>query len=274
MMIPTLGTNWTSADLALAMFLTVDSFDSSKSGTMVSFHLDYLPINNLPAKNMSLLVPAVPVQLFLQSVTTNFVANTVMPLQAVTQILDGIMPGRQLCQDGNVDCYPFDVFAINYQIFAFTSPTNKTYGTPLPMTIYSQGTIQGFKIDTTFTGLVDGSGVNIQITISCSPITKAFSIIIIFIMWYLSGGIFIAAMSIWFRERKVEPLLITISTVLLFALPNVCNTQPRTPAITGTTSDMVGLFWNLLLVATSAISLIVNWVVKNGRDPVVPKSAV
>jgi hypothetical protein len=56
---PNLGTNWTSADLALAMLLTVDSFDPSKSGTMLGFHLDYLPINNLPAKNASLLVPAV-----------------------------------------------------------------------------------------------------------------------------------------------------------------------------------------------------------------------
>ncbi|KAJ7881807.1 hypothetical protein B0H14DRAFT_2565709 [Mycena olivaceomarginata] len=229
MMIPTLGTNWISADLALAMFLTVDSFDSSKSGTMLSFHLDYLPINNLPAKNMSLLVPAVPVQLFLQSVTTNFVANTVMPLQAVTQILDG-----------NVDRYPFDVFAINYQIFAFTSPTNETYGTPLPMTIYSQVRPTSTFLPSNFLTLPA-------------------------VMWYLSGGIFIAAMSIWFREHKVEPLLITISTALLFALPNVCNTQPRTPAIAGTTSDMVGLFWNLLLVTTSAISLIINWVVKNGR---------
>ncbi|KAJ7861786.1 hypothetical protein B0H14DRAFT_3615909 [Mycena olivaceomarginata] len=186
-----------------------------------------------------------------------------MPLQAVTQILDG-----------DVNRYPFDVFTIDYQIFAFTSPTNETYCTPLPRTIYSQGTVQGFKIDTTFTRLVDGSGVNIQITISRSPITKAFSIIIIFIMWCLSGGIFIAAMSIWFRERKVEPPLITISTALLFALPNVRNTQPGTPAIAGTTSDMVGFFWNLLLVTTSAISLIINWVVKNRWDPVVPKSAV
>ncbi|KAJ7348442.1 hypothetical protein DFH08DRAFT_959848 [Mycena albidolilacea] len=71
------------------------------------------------------------------------------------------------------------------------SPINKTYGTPPLMPIYSQGTIQGFKIDMTFTGLMDRSGVNIQITISHSPITKAFSIIIIFVMWCLSGGIFI-----------------------------------------------------------------------------------
>lgn len=72
-------------------------------------------------------------------------------------------------------------------------------------------------------------------------------------MWCLSGGIFIAAMSVWFRERKVEPPLIAISTALLFALPNVRNSQPGIPSVAGTTSDMVGFFFNLLLVAIRCV---------------------
>ncbi|KAJ6451775.1 hypothetical protein C8R45DRAFT_883223, partial [Mycena sanguinolenta] len=177
-----------------------------------------------------------------------------MPLQNIQQILDG-----------DVNRYPFDVFTVDYHIYAFTSPGNASYGTPLPMTVYADGAVQGFKVDTIFQGLepYDGSGVQITFVIRRSPITKAFSVIVIIVMWFLSLGIFIAAMSVWFRERKVELPLIAISTALLFALPNVRNSQPGIPSVAGTTSDMVGFFWNLLLVAASAISLIANFVVKS-----------
>jgi hypothetical protein len=47
------------------------------------------------------------------------------------------------------------------------------------MTMFSDGTIQGFKVDTAFDGTDDGSSVTIMITIRRSPITKAFSVIII-----------------------------------------------------------------------------------------------
>ncbi|KAJ7754146.1 hypothetical protein DFH07DRAFT_941079 [Mycena maculata] len=245
-------TNWTDAELALAIVLTIDSFDPSKGSNALGFHLDFIPINNLITENGT---TAVPVRLVLQSTTTNFAADSVMATQTVSQILDG-----------DVNRYPFDVFSVDYDIFGFTSPSNGSFGTPLPMTIFSQGAIQGFKIDTAFQGLADdGSAVDITITVSRSPITKAYSVLIILVMWCLSGGIFIAAMSVFFRERKVEPPLIAISTGLLFALPNVRNSQPGIPAVAGTTSDMVGFFFNILLVAVSAFSLIVNYIVKNRR---------
>ncbi|KAJ7689963.1 hypothetical protein B0H17DRAFT_599924 [Mycena rosella] len=163
--------------------------------------------------------------------------------------------------------YPFDFFTVDYTIYAFTSPGNGSYGTPLPMTVISTGSIQGFKIDTTVTGQdpFDGSAVLVHVEIRRSPITQAFSLVVIVVMWCLSGAIFTAAMSVYFRERKAELPLIALSTALLFALPNVRNSQPGIPATAGTISDMVGFFWNLLLVATSAISLLANFIVQNGR---------
>jgi hypothetical protein len=56
-------------------------------------------------------------------------------------------------------------------------------------------------------------------------------------MWCLGLGIFVAAMSVWFREKKVELPVIAISTALLFALPNIRNSQPGIP-LTGTKSDI------------------------------------
>ncbi|KAJ6563381.1 hypothetical protein DFH09DRAFT_1364159 [Mycena vulgaris] len=249
-------TNWTSAEFVLAVLFTVDTFDPSKGSNAVGFHLDYFPINQLATTNETLLAPAVPVRLLLQSATSNFAANTIMPSTTSTER-----------GDGDVNRYPFDVFTIDYYIYAFTSPEDGSYGTPLPMSVGSAGSIQGFKIDTTIQGQepFDGSGVLIHVEIKRSPITQAFSVVVILVMWCLSGGVFIAAMSVFFRERKAELPLIALSTALLFALPNVRNSQPGIPSVAGTISDMVGFFWNLLLVASSAISLLANFIVKNGR---------
>ncbi|KAJ6512340.1 hypothetical protein DFH09DRAFT_1374193 [Mycena vulgaris] len=249
-------TNWTASDLALGMVFTVDSFDPSKGSNAVGFHIDYSPINQLTTINETLPAPSVPVRLLLQSATSNFAPNTIMPPTTNTERADG-----------DVNRYPFDIFTVDYVIYGFTSPTNGSYGTPLPLTVFSTGSIQGFKIDTTIVGQepFDGSGVLVHVVITRSPITQAFSLIVILVMWCLSSGIFIAAMSVYFRERKAELPLIALSTALLFALPNVRNSQPGIPAVAGTISDMVGFFWNLLLVATSAISLLANFIVKNGR---------
>ncbi|KAJ7256674.1 hypothetical protein C8J57DRAFT_1235538 [Mycena rebaudengoi] len=209
---------WPVTDYALAVFLHVDSFDPNKAGTALGFRLEYQPINNLSDPAQEFYVPVVPVRLVLQTVVTNFAAATLMPLQTVSQIMDG-----------DLNWYPFDIFRLNYTITAYSSPVNTTNGTPLPMTMFSDGTIQGFKVDT---------------------ITKAFSVIIIIVMWGLSGSIFVAAMSTLFRERKPELPLIALSGALLFALPNVRNAQPGIPSVVGTISDMIGYFFNMLLIAT------------------------
>ncbi|KAJ7235492.1 hypothetical protein C8J57DRAFT_1530660 [Mycena rebaudengoi] len=251
-----LFTNWTDADLAMGIILNIDSFDPNKGGTVLGFHLEYQPLNNLTSADSDFIVPSVPVRLVLQSVTSNFPAATLMPDQSVAHIVDG-----------DVNRYPFDSFTLDYQVYAFSSPSNISYGTPMPITIFTQGTIQGFKIDTVFTGLMDdGSGVNVNFTIRRSPITKAFSIVVILVMWCLSGAIFIAAMSVFFREKKPELPLIALSTALLFALPNVRNSQPGIPSVAGTVSDMIGFFFNVLLVAVSAFSLLARFIIMSRRE--------
>ena len=74
-------------------------------------------------------------------------------------------------------------------------------------------------------------------------------------MWCLSGGLFIAAMSVFFRGKKVELPLVAISTAMLFALPNVRNSQPGIPAVAGTTSDSECTFC-LIMSAIDANALL------------------
>ena len=56
-------------------------------------------------------------------------------------------------------------------------------------------------------------------------------------MWFLSLSVFIAAMSVFFRGKHTELPLVAISTALLFALPNIRNSQPGVPSPVGTTED-------------------------------------
>ena len=56
-------------------------------------------------------------------------------------------------------------------------------------------------------------------------------------MWFLSLSVFTAAMSVFFRGKNTELPLVAISTALLFALPNIRNSQPGVPSPVGTTED-------------------------------------
>lgn len=107
--------------------------------------------------------------MLLHAATFNFPVEAIMAPTSVSLILDG-----------DVNRYPYDVFSFDYDFFAFTSPSNQSYGTPMPISAFIIGAVQGFKIDTSFQGLRDdGSGVRITFTVRRSPITKIFSIIII-----------------------------------------------------------------------------------------------
>ncbi|KAJ7247475.1 hypothetical protein C8J57DRAFT_1673734 [Mycena rebaudengoi] len=241
---------WPATENALVILMHVDSFDPNKFGTL-GFRLDYAPINNL-SSTVNDYAPVVPV---LQTVVANFAAETTMPLQSVSQVMDG-----------DLNRYPFDVFRLDYNISAYSSPDNTHNGKPMPLTMFADGTIQGFKVDTEFEGAEDGSDVTVHVTIRRSPITKAFSIVIIIVMWCLSGTIFVAAMSVFFRERKPELPLIALSAAVLFALPNVRNAQPGIPIVVGTISDMIGFFFNVLLVATSVFALLARFLIMSRRD--------
>ena len=124
------------------------------------------------------------------------------------------------------------------------------------------------------------------------------------VMWFLSLSVFIAAMSVFFRGKHTELPLVAISTALLFALPNIRNSQPGVPSPVGTTEDSeskilltvtqhiicshVAIYSGRLLLeyfacrrqvcknplnfllffltsAFSAISLLIKWIVQNKR---------
>jgi len=250
---PNLGTNWTNSDEILAGVATVNSFDpNSKTGPTLTLTLSFGGIVNQSA---SATLPD-PIQIDIQK-TTNFSANQDIPDQAIS-----------LNAPGNPNNFPFDT----YEATLFLSASILPSGNDLPLTIFIIGDVQGFIYTTQFQSLGNNDGSSIQMTVDIqrSATTKIFAVVIFILMWCLSLSVFIAAMSVTFREKKAELPLVSISTALLFALPNIRNSQPGVPTPVGTTEDMVGFFWNILLVAVSSITLLGKWVMQNKRPPPTP----
>ena len=104
-----------------------------------------------------------------------------------------------------------------------------------------------------------------------SGVTVFFALFVGLLMWLLSISALIIAISIWMRERKVEPPTIAVMAALLFALPAMRNSQPGIPGI-GTSSDVASFFWAMALVSISLILLMANYIMMyKAEKPVAEK---
>ncbi|KAI8910270.1 hypothetical protein EDD86DRAFT_246655 [Gorgonomyces haynaldii] len=158
--------------------------------------------------------------------------------------------------------YPLD----NYTMAASFSASNSQGS--LPIGFLEPKILQGWSIDSSVSDRSNGARV-LTVNLTRSMTTILYSILILIIMWILSLTIFILSVTLWFRERKVEPPTIAVSAALLFALPAIRNTQPGAPTI-GITADTAGFFWAMILVSCSTFLLMLNYIVKYKREK--PKS--
>jgi len=244
----TFPTDLPNVNEILEVGVGVDFFDpNGKSGPTCGVQLTYFPFVN---QTQVAAFPD-PIEIIVQQQTFNFSANANLPDHAFS-----------LSAPGNPNNYPFDWYNATLFINAGSIQTDQG----LPLVVFTQGAVQGFIYTTQFQSFAeDGSAVSISFVVQRSTTTRVFAIIIFLLMWLLSLSIFIAAMSVWFRGKNAELPMVSISTALLFALPNIRNSQPGVPSPVGTTEDMVGFFWNILLVAASAVFLLIKWVLQNKR---------
>jgi len=169
--------------------------------------------------------------------------------------------------DGDVNRYPFDRY--NAEI-----PFTATQGDVLKLgrgakkvdfTIVAYGAMQNWRFAMQFEERQDLPLVMLVVNISRSPTTKGFSVFIVILMWMLSLAAVAVTFEVVVRQREASPPLLGMMVGLLFAMPAVRNTQPSVPPI-GTLSDVVGLFFNMALVALSAICSMLSWVM-SGPNP-------
>jgi len=172
----------------------------------------------------------------------------------------------------------------------------------LPIGIAITGALQGFRIDSTTAQFTQFDGVNeigFMFDITRSPLTIAFSSFIITLMWLISIVVFVISLDVilgaaastripvpksfihdhphltpdqaaerfytqvkmYRKARVVSAPLLALPLVLIFALPALRFVQPGVPTV-GAYSDVVGFFWNVGLVAMSAVGISTVWLVR------------
>lgn len=98
-----------------------------------------------------------------------------------------------------------------------------------------------------------------NIDVHRSVTIRLFSIFVVVLMWLLSLAAAAIGLQVVVRDREVAPPLMGSMISLLFALPALRNIQPMVPPI-GTLADVIGLFFNMALIALTAIVLMIKWV--------------
>ncbi|KAI9221114.1 hypothetical protein BC828DRAFT_90795 [Blastocladiella britannica] len=170
----------------------------------------------------------------------------------------------------------FGAFTVNPGVSPVAPPVNST--TPLPMLVTLDTNVSGMRFvsGTPFTGTGQSKGplfVEVNFGLQRSKITIGFSLFILGINWILSLVVGFLALQVLVNKRPVAAAVLGPPISLMFALPSLRNVQPQAPPI-GSTNDVLGFFWNMVIVSLSAIAIIfafVNrWSPPAKEAPVIP----
>ncbi|ORZ40307.1 hypothetical protein BCR44DRAFT_1424802 [Catenaria anguillulae PL171] len=198
-----------------------------------------------------------PVTIFVQSTSKTFGVNERLGSLSIT------IP----FESGNIISYPFDQHQSSIDITAqIGNPTNNPNATfiPVPLRLTVDGAVPGFSLREFSVFADEGRGfasMFVSLTIGRSGTTKGFSIFIVVLTWFLSLIMGWLSIQVVRLKRPVEAPMLASPCALLFALPSLRNVQPGVPSI-GVTVDIVGFFWNMAIVAMSAILIILYFVLR------------
>jgi hypothetical protein len=120
--------------------------------------------------------------------------------------------------------YPFDVY---YAVCTLQVYSNKT---ALPLAVAVGGSVDSWNVlishSYTYDRVADAPRIaQVILTFKRSVTTIFFCFFIGVIMWVLSLFAMGIAITVWTRNRKVEPPTIAVVGALLFALPAIRNSQ-------------------------------------------------
>ncbi|ORZ33561.1 hypothetical protein BCR44DRAFT_42306, partial [Catenaria anguillulae PL171] len=158
--------------------------------------------------------------------------------------------------------YPYDSHSGNLDVsaFLFPDPATNSTSTPLQIQVVIENGARGFKFAPGSPSTPPGKArgpffVEATFRLQRSLITIGFSIFIIGMLWILSIVIGFLALQVTTKERPAVAAMLGPPISLLFALPSLRNVQPQAPPV-GSTSDVLGFFWNMVIVALSAVAII------------------
>ncbi|KAL3900678.1 MAG: hypothetical protein SGCHY_001171 [Lobulomycetales sp.] len=246
----------------IAVFAKISTIDIQRFSYTIQFNQFPRGIYQDTSDPLSRNIPTVPVTINYGSRSVSFLAGREMPPQDVSFTVDS----------GDFHNFPFDTFEHSFLVTvergarANNGQINTTVNS-VNVTVSLSAGLQGFS----FINSVQDSGTEnfpaetVIISFTRSFTTRFFSVFVILTMWVLSLLILALAASVYLRDRKVEPPTIAFVTGMLFALPAVRNVQPGVPGI-GSTADVMGFFWNMMMVALAACLLLVNYIRKYRSD--------
>ncbi len=164
--------------------------------------------------------------------------------------------------EGNFNNYPFDKYVGDFSISAEVQSADYPGDKQVPVILDCLNAVQGWK----FFGRAipmdkRNRNLSVRFTAVRSTTSIAYSIYIIIVMWALSLSVFSLAMVFLVQKKDILANTIGLCTGMLFALPNVRSVQPGSPPL-GCTADVIGFFWNILLVAVAGISLLIVFVLQ------------
>ncbi|KAI9151138.1 hypothetical protein H9P43_009753 [Blastocladiella emersonii ATCC 22665] len=193
-------------------------------------------------------------------------------------VLDAGFPAREIeapfsFTGGQIAKYPFDKHAASISVYAMTTASRSalvaslatgtgavTANPMIPVKMVLFGGVQSLSLNATVdTNLADVGMLQTRVRVSRSPLTKLFSVLVLSLLWALSIAMLAVAVDTLLHRKDVSPSLLLVNGGMLFALPTLRNVQPGVTAL-GTTSDVVGFFWNMAIACVAFVLLAGYWV--------------
>ena len=190
--------------------------------------------------------------------------------------------------DGNMNHYPFDRYGsvirsmVTKRIVAHQANQSEGVSTPgeavpdkqsddfvtdaqesesLPINSSIVASIPGFKFHGERVERPEKGVQGFDLAIRRADNVIVFSVLLMTLMMSLALSVLLMCLSALASSEKLELLPLSLCVTLLFGLPALRNAQPAVPPL-GVFGDYVSFIWAETIVATSAVMMIWNWMIR------------
>ena len=134
-------------------------------------------------------------------------------------------------------------------------------GEPVPVSSSITASIPGFKFHGERVERPEKGVEGFNLAIRRADNVIVFSVLLMTLMMSLALSVLLMCLSALASSDKLELLPLSLCVTLLFGLPALRNAQPAVPPL-GVFGDYVSFIWAETIVATSAVMMIWNWMIR------------
>jgi hypothetical protein len=134
-------------------------------------------------------------------------------------------------------------------------------GEPVPICSSISASIPGFKFHGVRVQRPERGVEGFNLAVRRADNVIVFSVLIMTLMMSLALSVLLMCLSALASSEKLELLPLSLCVTLLFGLPALRNSQPAVPPL-GVFGDYVSFIWAEMIVATSAVMMIWNWMIR------------